>query len=97
MHGPLVPIVEERAGEEDVQWEAPSDLLLGILLKHAPPAGLAKAQLIHNGAGHMPLHIAAAGGSAAVCESLLRSANSGTAAALINTVAMQVRRDHGLH
>ena len=77
-----------QAAVEDSDVKA-TTTMLDMLLKDGSMA-LARAQRTHNDQGMMPLHIAAQGGNAAVCEALLQASQP----SLINAVALQ---KDGLH
>ena len=56
-----------------VQAAPNSSAVLDLLLKHDSVTGFAKAMRLHNDAGFMPLHVAAARGNEAVCAKLLQA------------------------
>ena len=76
------PMVEEVAD----QTRTGNLSMLDLLLKHDTAVGFQKAQRAHNKAGQVPLHIAAAGGNAAICDALLQA---NAPRGLVNIVSIQ--------
>ena len=94
-HSPRVPgdtvlhlavraAINDAAGEE-APAEAGAPSMLDLLLARDSAPGFAEAQCLHNGEGHMPLHIAAMNGSVAVCDGLLKAKHADS---LINEVSL---------